>query len=249
MSMSAIAARVAAALLTSEKGRKGVGFLLVAIFAPVILIAAILCSATSGGADHNNLAVKASFYGTGFTDSVPVEFQTHITDMQTAFTFLDSAVAEANATMTDGNRLDPIQVKAIFYALCFGENAPSQRATDRFVDCFFITEQRTRTVLVELEDGSVIEQEEPYTATVPLSLAAAYENLAAKLGRAVTDEDKENAAHIYTMIAGNANGSDGTGASGGTIQIDYGSGTGWCSTPSMPIRSIGAMCGERSVLY
>ena len=31
MSMSAIAARVAATLLTSEKGRKGVGFLLVAI--------------------------------------------------------------------------------------------------------------------------------------------------------------------------------------------------------------------------
>ena len=156
MSMSAIAARVAAALLTSEKGRKGVGFLLVAIFAPVILIAAILCSNTAGGADHNNLAVEASFYGVNFTDSVPAEFQTHITDMQTAFSLLDSAVAEANATMTDGNRLDPIQVKAIFYALCFGESAPSQRAADRFVDCFFITEQRTRTVTVELEDGSVI---------------------------------------------------------------------------------------------
>ena len=53
---------------------------------------------------------------------------------------------------------------------------------------------------VELEDGSVIEQEEPYTATVPLSLAAAYENLAAKLGRAVTDEDKENAAHIVPIL-------------------------------------------------
>ena len=65
-----------------------------------------------------------------------------------------------------------------------------------------------------------------YTATVPLSLAAAYENLAVKLGRTITDEDKENAAHIYTMIAGNANGSDGSGASGGTIQIDYGVGTG-----------------------
>ena len=38
--MSAIAARAAALLLTSEKGRKGVGFLLIAIFAPVILIAA-----------------------------------------------------------------------------------------------------------------------------------------------------------------------------------------------------------------
>ena len=226
MALSPLIVKAAAALLTSEKGRKGVGFLLVAIFAPVILIAAILCSTTSGGADHNNLAVEASFYGTSFTDSVPAEFQTHITDMQTALSLLDQAVAEANANMTDGNRLDPIQVKAIFYALCFGENAPSQRAADRFVYCFFITEQRTRTVLVELEDGSVIEQEEPYTATVPLSLAAAYENLAAKLGRAVTDEDKENAAHIYTMIAGNANGSDGTGASGGTIQIDYGYGSG-----------------------
>ena len=225
MAVSPMLIKVAAALLTSEKGRKGVGFLLIAIFAPVILIAAILCSATSGGADHNNLAVEASFYGISFTDSVPAEFRTHITDMQSAFSFLDSAVAEANATMTDGNRLDPIQVKAIFYALCFGEAAPSQRAADRFVGCFFITEQRTRIVVTVLEDGSTVETEEVYTATVPLSLAAAYENLAAKLGRAVTDEDKENAAHIYTMIAGNANGSDGTGASGGTIQIDYGSGT------------------------
>ena len=226
MALSPLIVKAAAALLTSEKGRKGVGFLLVAIFAPVILIAAILCSATSGGADHNNLAVEASFYGTSFTDSVPDEFRTHIADMQTAFSFLDSAVAEANATMTDGNRLDPIQVKAIFYALCFGEAAPSQRAADRFVDCFFITEQRTRIVVTELEDGSTVETEEVYTATVPLSLAAVYENLAAKLGRTVTDEDKENAAHIYTMIAGNANGSDGTGASGGTIQIDYGYGSG-----------------------
>lgn len=115
MSMSAIAARVAAALLTSEKGRKGVGFLLVAIFAPVILIAAILCSNTAGGADHNNSAVEASFYGVTYSEDVPDEFRNHIADMQTAFSLLDSAVAEANATMTDGNRLDPIQVKAIFY--------------------------------------------------------------------------------------------------------------------------------------
>ena len=108
MALSPLIVKAAAALLTSEKGRKGVGFLLVAIFAPVILIAAILCSATSGGADHNNLAVEASFYGISFTDSVPAEFQTHIADMQTAFSLLDQAVAEANANMTDGNRLGPI---------------------------------------------------------------------------------------------------------------------------------------------
>lgn len=103
MSVSAIAARAAALLLTNEKGRKGVGFLLVAIFAPVILIAAILCSNTAGGADHNNSAVEASFYGVTYSEDVPDEFRTHIADMQTAFFLLDSAVAEANASMTDGN--------------------------------------------------------------------------------------------------------------------------------------------------
>ena len=101
MAVSPLIIKAVAALLTSEKGRKGVGFLLVAIFAPVILIAAILCSTTSGGADHNNSAVEASFYGVTYSEDVPDEFRTHIADMQTAFSFLDSAVAEANTTMTE----------------------------------------------------------------------------------------------------------------------------------------------------
>ena len=114
MAVSPMLIKVAAALLTSEKGRKGVGFLLVTIFAPVILIAAILCSATSGGADHNNSAVEASFYGVTYSEDVPDEFRTHIADMQTAFSFLDSAVAEANATMTDGNRLTRYRSRRFF---------------------------------------------------------------------------------------------------------------------------------------
>ena len=226
MAVPAAIAKAAAMLLTNEKTRKGMGWILVAVFSPVILLIALLCAIGSGGSEHNNYSVEACFYGGEFSTEVPAEFRYHIEEMRSAFSLLDSAVSSANEQMDSGNGLDPIRVKAVFYALCFGENAPSQRAADRFVDCFFITEQRTRTVTVELEDGSVIEQEEPYTATVPLSLAAAYENLAAKLGRTITDEDKENAAHIYTMIAGNANGSDGTGASGGTIQIDYGYGSG-----------------------
>ena len=219
-------AKAAATVLSNEKLRKGVGWTLVAILSPVIVLIALLCSIGSGGADHNNQAVAAAFYGVSYSTEVPAEFRYHIEEMRTAFSLLDSAVASVNGQTESGNGLDPIRIKAVFYALCFGESAPSQHAADRFVDCFFITEQRTRIVVTELEDGSTVETEEVYTATVPLSLAAAYENLAAKLGRAVTDEDKENAAHIYTMIAGNANGSDGTGASGGAIQIDYGYGSG-----------------------
>ena len=226
MAVSPFLLKAAAALFTDEKNRNGICWVLAAVFAPVVMIAAILCSAVSGGADHNNLAVEASFYGTSFTENIPAEFRTHITDMQTAFSLLDSAVAEANAKMEDGNRLDPLQVKAIFYALFFGEDARSRRAAGRFVDCFFQAEERTRIVVTEQEDGTVITVEETYTATVPVSLETAYVNLSALFGREITKEDKENAAHIYTMIAGNANGSDGTGGAGGSIQIDYGTGSG-----------------------
>ena len=55
-------ARAAATVLTNEKLRKGVGWTLVAILSPVIVLIALLCSIGSGGADHNNQAVAAAFY-------------------------------------------------------------------------------------------------------------------------------------------------------------------------------------------
>ena len=116
--------------------------LLSAIFLPLLLFAALLCSAVSGGADHNRLAVEASFYGAEIPDSVPREFEDHILDMQTAFSRLDAAVARVNGSAQNGNGLDPQLVKAIFYALCFGEEAPDRREANRFVGCFFTSEQR-----------------------------------------------------------------------------------------------------------
>ena len=153
LAVPSVLVRAAATLLTSEKGRKGVGFLLVAIFAPVILVAAILCSNTSGGADHNNSAVGSLFYGVTYSEEVPDEFRTHFAGLQTPFSLLDQAVAEANATMTDGNRLDPIQVKAIFYAPLLWRKRTEPTRGRPLCGLLFITEQRTRTVLVELEDG------------------------------------------------------------------------------------------------
>ena len=126
--------------------------------------------------------------------------------MRTAFSLLDSAVAGVNSQMESGNSLDPIRVKAVFYALCFGEDTPSARAADNFVGCFYTTEERTETVTVENEDGTTSTTEESYTVTVPLSLESAYANLASVIGRAVTDDDRSNINHIYTMIAGPAGG-------------------------------------------
>ena len=163
-------AKAAATVLSNEKLRKGVGWTLVAILSPVIVLIALLCSIGSGGADHNNQAVAAAFYGVSYSTEVPAEFRYHIEEMRTAFSLLDSAVASVNGQTESGNGLDPIRIKAVFYALCFGEDAPSARAASRFVECFYTWETRTRTVDIENDDGTVTSTVEEYTVAVPAQL-------------------------------------------------------------------------------
>ncbi len=103
-----ILAKAATLLLTDEKGRETAGWIVAAIFSPLILIAAFLCSAASGGADHNNLAVEASFYGTSYTETVPAEFRSHISEMQEAFRLLDAAIVAANGSAGEGRFLCPL---------------------------------------------------------------------------------------------------------------------------------------------
>ena len=221
MAISAgLIAKAAAAALSSEKVRKGVGWILTAVLSPVILIVALLCALGSGTAEHNNLSVQASFYGAAFSEKIPAEYSEHVLDMQTAFSLLDSAVASVNASAEDGG-LDPIQVKSVFYALCFGEDAPSRRAANRFTECFYTTEVRTRIITTVGGDDEV----ETYTVNIPLPLEQAYANLAAEFGREISAEDKKNADHIYRMIAGAAMGGgsyDGSYLAGGerSIEID-----------------------------
>ena len=144
--------------------------------------------------------------------------------MRSAFSLLDSAVSSANGQMDSGNSLDPIRVKAVFYALCFGDDAPSTRAANSFVGCFYTTETRTRTVEVTLADGTTSTEEEEYTVAVPVSLSQAYANLEAHLGREITEDDKSNIDHIYTMIAGSAGGGSYSGeylrGDGSSIELD-----------------------------
>ncbi len=228
MSVSAgVIAKAAAMLLSNEKTRKGLGWIVVAILSPIILIAVVLCSMGTGTADHNNHAVKASFYGATYSDEIPADYKVHVEDMRTAFSLLDSSVASVNASAADGIGLDPIRVKAVFYALCFGEDAPSRRAANRFVECFYTTEERTRTIQVTAQDGTVTTETETYIETVPLSMDSVYANLASELGREITEDDKENINHIYYMIAGGTlPGTGGAYLGGGTYDGSFSRGDG-----------------------
>ena len=138
-----------AAALSDDEARKKLGWIVAAICSPLILTLALICSLLSGSAEHNNSAVLLCFHGGDIPGKTPAEYVAYIEDMRRSFTLLDDAIAAVNGMTENSNSLDGIRVKAVFYVIFFGEDAPSRRAHKQFVDCFVIYEERTRTVTAE----------------------------------------------------------------------------------------------------
>lgn len=185
------------ALLTDPKARKALGWALVAIFSPVILLVAFLCSLGSGAAQHNNAMMDYGFYGVDYTGEIPAELENQMTSIRTSFASLDSAVASVNA-VSEESGLDPIQVKAAILVLC----AEGQMTPDTCISYFYTTEQRTRTVTITNEAGEQVTSTEAYTVTVPKSLTSIYSALGSALGAEITPEKKQAIQEVYTRIAG-----------------------------------------------
>ena len=127
--------------------------------------------------------------------------------MRRSFSLLDSAIDAVNDMTEDSDSLDGIRVKAVFYAIFFGEDTPSRRAHSQFVDCFVTYEERTRTVTAE--DGT--ETEESYTVAIPIAdIATVYGNIEKTLHLEISAEQKSNADSIYNLVRyGIAGGSEG----------------------------------------
>ena len=187
MSISAAAAaKIAASVLTNNKFRKTVGWIIAAVLSPLVLLLVIVCSFLSGGADHNSAALDLSYYDGMIAGTVPEAYRQHITDMQNSLAIVDSEVARVNAMAENGNGLDSHRVKAIFYSLYFGAENPTAVGIGNFVDCFVSYEQRTNP-----ESGDV------YTVTVPVSLETAYANNQSVMGVEITDAVRKNADEVY----------------------------------------------------
>lgn len=198
---TAAAIKAAIAALSDENTRKKLGWVLAAILSPVILLIAFLCSLGSGAASHNLSAVELCFYGGTIPAEVPEEYRAHIEEMRASFSLLDSVIEEINEQTEDGDSLDDIRVKAIFYALYFGAEHPGQQDCQRFADCFVTYEERTRTVTTGDEDGAATETEETYTVAVPIEdLSQVYQNISAALGVEVTSDQQGNADSVCSLI-------------------------------------------------
>ena len=197
----AMLAKAAAAVLSSEKARKTIGWVIVAIFSPIIVLLVLLCSLLSGTAEHNTTALELCFHDGVISASVPEDYRGHIENMRDSFFVLDGGAAELDGQMENGDSLDRTRVKAIFYALYFGEEQPSQRAHKQYLDCFVTYEERTRTVTEADDAGNEVEVEETYTVAVPIrDLSVVYENIRSKMGTEITAEDQANATEIYYRI-------------------------------------------------
>ena len=214
MANPALIAKAAAIILTDEKAQKAVGWTLVAILSPLILLIAFLCALGSGATEHNITAVELCFYDTiGIPAETPEEYRLCIEAMRASFAQLDIAIAAINENTEEETSLDDIRVKAIFYALYFG--AESHRDAQSFADCFVTWEERIRTVLVEGSDPPE-ETEETYSAAIPIEdLGTVWQNIAA-MGVTLTAEQRSNADSIYNLIRYGAAGG-GSGFAGSDV--------------------------------
>lgn len=215
MANPALIAKAAAIVLTDERARKAIGWVLVAILSPIILLIAFLCSLGSGATEHNITAVELCFYDTvAIPTETPEEYRVCIEAMRASFGQLDAAIAAINENAEEGNSLDEIRVKALFYALYFG--VESHGDASAFADCFVTYEERTRMVPVEGSDPPA-EEEENYNAAIPIEdLDTVWQNIAAAMGVTPTAEQKNNASSVYNLIRYGAAGG-GSGFAGSDV--------------------------------
>ena len=196
----ALAIRAAASILTNEKSRKAVGWVAAAVLSPIILLLVFFCALLSGGAEHNRTAADLCFHGGAIPEGVPAEYRACIEEMRDSFALLDAAMQAVEGQMENGDILDDIRVKAMFYALYFGAETPSAQARQEFVDCFVTYEERTRTVTTVDEDGNEVEIEETYTVALPISdLQQVWQNIQQLTGTEITPEQQSNADSVYNI--------------------------------------------------
>ena len=194
----ALVVKTAIAAASDKRTWKAVGVLIAAVLTPFILIIVMIMSLLSGTAQHNDSAVDLVFNGGPISAQVPAEYRQYIEDMRNDFSALDGAVSKI-APQIESGCIDATRVKSIFYSLYFGaENLRMDKGDYRkFADAFVKYEKRTRTVTDK--DGN--KTQETYTIAIPISdLNEIYTNLEHTLGRTITNENKVNAAQIYSRV-------------------------------------------------
>lgn len=161
----------------------------------------VICYLLSGTADHDNMMIDLCFNGGVISGHISEDYRGYMEDMRDSFRLLDGTIASVNNEMEDGDSLDSIRDKVIFYALFFGTESPSRVEHRQFVENFIIYEECTRTVTTTDADGNGITEEEIYMVAIPIKdWIVAYENVEKQMGIIVMTEKRMNANCIYALV-------------------------------------------------
>jgi len=178
------AVKAAAALVTDEKTWKTAAAIICAAVLLVVFVLILFMSLLSGGADHNKQYAQIAFGGGPIPNGVDPEYAGYILKMQAAFTKMDANINSINEKITNpDNSLDPIRIKAVFYALYFGSDfsGMDDSTYSAFVNCFISMDSTGKPTVIK-------DMNEVYNA---LSLL---------LGREISDTDRQNINSTYLLI-------------------------------------------------
>ncbi|MDR1217336.1 MAG: hypothetical protein LBJ99_01990, partial [Oscillospiraceae bacterium] len=168
--MTAAIAKTAAAILSDRKARKKLGWLIAAVFSPLLLLIAVICALALGGARTNANVVDLCWHGGALPGDISDEYRVRIIDTREAFREIDAAAAALTA---GGKSADANEVKAVYFTLFFGAENGAATMVDAaaFTECFADADMET-----------------------------AYANLAETLGITVADGDKANIWQLLARV-------------------------------------------------
>jgi hypothetical protein len=167
---AAAIAKTAAAILSDRKVRKKLGWLIVAVFSPLLLLIAVICSLALGGARTNASVVDLCWYGGALPGGISDEYRVRIISTREAFREIDAAAA---ALTSSGKSADANEVKAIYFTMFWGAESSSAAVVDiaSFTECF-----------------------------VDADMETAYAKLAETLGITASDDDKANIDQLLAYV-------------------------------------------------
>jgi cell wall-associated NlpC family hydrolase len=142
---AAAIAKAAAMILSDERGRKAVGWIIVAVLSPLIVFAAIICALMLGGSQSNVSVADLCWYN-GSLNNVPDEYRERIISMRESFAGIDAAVI--------GTGLDANELKSVFFVLFL--TAEYDVDVELFVNYFIGANTETAYANVEAEFGITI---------------------------------------------------------------------------------------------
>ena len=180
----ALVLKAAATAAVDKRTWKTVAIIVCTVFVIMLLPLIAIMSLLSGGAEHNREYARIAFSGGPIPNGADPKYAGYILKMQEAFARLDVYINTINEEITDPeDSLDPIRIKAVFYALYFGTDFSGldDDFYSAFVNCFFRIDGAGNL-------SAIKEMDEIYGAIELL------------IGRVITEVEKQNANSTYLLI-------------------------------------------------